>query len=536
MKTSKQISLVHPGYAEYAYRWDYYMRSYMGAEEYRDGAYLRKYIAEDQSPGDQYQQRLLDTALQNHVRQTVDAYRSFLFRNPPSRTLGQLAEDPFVRDFIENADLDNTTLNDFMREVNDMVTIYGGAWVGVDRPSYQVETVAQEIEEGIRAYLTLYAPTNVRNWSYSRKVNGQKVLDMVQIVDEQYHDHDVIRVFHPEVIEVYKVAKGRSEYSGSALSVTASIKDTLNIDYGEILEYNEYANPLGYVPFVHVQTDRSFHKGIGTSAVGDVCDLQREIYNLTSELYQTIRISSAPSIVAEPAAEINGGAGAIITIPETTTNTPYLLQPTGASVDGILKSIEQKVDAIDDLTHLTAIKAKKGAQSGVSLQVEKEMLNAKLADTAGVLESTEKKIWKMWFDWQGITPDEDFYISYEKKFDLRDKHQELSLFDKALKTVPNEKFQTYINQEIARLMISDETDLQEILNSIDPRAELNLDMPHPPMTNVEDMVMHIRKMIEEGYSDEQMIELHPEMRAFFDKGEPAQEVEENGDPEMDNQE
>ena len=98
MKTSKQISLVHPGYAEYAYRWDYYMRSYMGAEEYRDGAYLRKYIAEDQSPGNQYQQRLIDTALQNHVRQTVDAYRSFLFRNPPSRTLGQLSEDPFVTD------------------------------------------------------------------------------------------------------------------------------------------------------------------------------------------------------------------------------------------------------------------------------------------------------------------------------------------------------------------------------------------------------------------------------------------------------
>ena len=78
--------------------------------------------------------------------------------------------------------------------------------------------------------------------------------------------------------------------------------------------------------------------------------------------------------MAEPAAEINGGAGAIITIPEDTTNTPYLLQPTGASVDGILKSIQQKVDAIDELSHLTAIKAKKGPQSGISLQVEKEML------------------------------------------------------------------------------------------------------------------------------------------------------------------
>tara|TARA_R100001510_G_C7594302_1_gene162990 strand:- start:130 stop:837 length:708 start_codon:yes stop_codon:yes gene_type:complete len=235
--------------------------------------------------------------------------------------------------------------------------------------------------------------------------------------------------------------------------------------------------------------------------------------------------------VAEPAAEITGGAGAIITIPETTTNTPYLLQPTGASVDGILKSIEQKVDAIDDLTHLTAIKAKKGPQSGVSLAIEKEMLNAKLADTAGVLESTEKKIWKMWFDWQGIEPDENFYIAYEKKFDLRDKHQELALYQKANEAVPNDKFQSYMKQEIARLLITDESDLQEILDSIAPKAELKLDMQHPPITSVNDMVMHMREMIEQGYTDEQMLELHPELSILFNK-----EVEENGDPEQDNQE
>ena len=68
MLKPEQLSAVHPGYAEYLFRWDYYMRSYMGAEEYRDGAYLRKYIAEEQAPGNAYSQRLLDTALQNHVR------------------------------------------------------------------------------------------------------------------------------------------------------------------------------------------------------------------------------------------------------------------------------------------------------------------------------------------------------------------------------------------------------------------------------------------------------------------------------------
>ena len=88
-----------------------------------------------------------------------------------------------------------------------------------------------------------------------------------------------------------------------------------------------------------------------------------------------------------------------------------------------------------------------------------------------------------------------------------------------------------MNQEIARLMITDESDLQEILDSMAPKMELDLDMPHPPMESVEDMVMHMRKMIDQGYSDEQIIEIHPEMKSFFDS-----KVEENGDPEQDNQE
>ena len=368
-----------------------------------------------------------------------------------------------------------------MREVNDMVTIYGGAVIAMDRPAYQVETVAQEIAEDIRTYATLYSPTNVRDWAWCKQTNGQRVLDYVKVIDESYEDYDVVRCWHPDMIEVYTVQKGdAADYNlqETGIHELNNVRDSIAVDYGKILNYTEYENTLGYVPFIFVQTDKSFHKGIGTSAIGDVADLQREIYNLTSELYQTIRLSSHPSVVAEPAAEISGGAGAIITIPEDTNNVPFLLQPTGASVDGILKSIQQKVDAIDELSHLTAIKAKKGPQSGISLQVEKEMLNAKLADTAGVLEAAEKKIWKMWFDLQGIEAPEEFYIEYEKKFDLRDKHQELSLYASALAAVPHDSFKHYMHDQIARLMIDDESDLQIVLDSIaEDHANMNVVVP-----------------------------------------------------------
>ena len=470
----QQLALVHPGYAEYLFRWDYYMRSYMGAEEYRDGAFLRKYLAEDQAPGNAYRQRLLDTAFQNHPRQVVDAYRSFVFRNPPTRTMGRLVDDPFVKQFLHDADLNHSSMTSFMREVHDMMLIYGGAWVGVDRPAYQVETAAEEEALSIRAYTTLYSPTQVRNWQYEKQVNGKSKLVMLKVVEEEQPDYDVIRCWYPDQIGVYTVSK--KDYINTTNYLTAGDvfgkQDATNIGYGEILDYQEYENPLGYIPFVHVFTDNSFHKGVGTSAIGDVCDISREIYNLTSEMYESIRLASHPSIVAEPSAEIPGGAGAIITIDETTANPPYLLQPTGATVDSILAAITQKVEAIEDMTHLSAIKAKKGPQSGIALSVEREMLNAKLADNAAVLERAERKIWHMWFDWQGIEPDEEFEVYYEKRFDLRDKFQEISLYEKALALVPHGDFAEYIHKEIAGLLIEDEADLQMIVDSISADHEM----------------------------------------------------------------
>ena len=481
MKDSKQLQKVHPGYAEYVYRWDYYIRSYMGAEEYRDGAYLRKYIGEEQSPGgNAYQQRLIDTALHNHVKTVVDTYRSFVFRNPPTRTLGPLVDNEFANKFVTDCDLDGKTLTAFMRDVMDMVTIYGGAWIGCDRPAYQVETAAQEEALDIRAYLTCYSPSNVMDWEYARQPNGAQQLSMVKVLEEQHPDYDVIKFWTPEQIECYTVAK-QEVYASNNLSLgnTNYAKDSVVHEYGKILDYQVYDNPLGHVPFKHIQDVGSFHRGIGTSDIGDVCDIQRTVYNKLSECYESIRLSSHPSIVAEASAEINGGAGAIIYVDEQTQIQPYLLQPTGASVDGILDAIEKDIEAIDSITHLKAVKAKTGSpMSGVALQTEKQLLNAKLADKATMLERAELWAWSQWFMWQGIEPPEEFEIHYEKNFDLRDKHSDIELFKKSLELVPHDAFQHYIHDQIAKLMIDDEEDLQEVLDSIsDDHEQMDIEIP-----------------------------------------------------------
>ena len=481
MLEQKQIKATHPGYQEYIYRWDYYARSYMGAEEYRDGAYLRKYINEDDAPGQQYQQRLLDTAYQNHVKTVVDTYRSFLFRNPPTRTLGRLTDDEFVRKFIRDCDVNGTSLDHFMREVSDIVSIYGGAWVAIDRPAYQAASAAEEQALSIRAYATKYTPTNVLDWRYSKQVNGRKELTYIKVIDEQHQGYDVIRVWTPETIEVYTVAKEEIQKTSNSLMLGNMnyASDVPTREYGEILDYAEYPNPLGEVPFIFIQGDRSFHDGIGTSDIGDVADLSRSIYNKLSELAQNIRISSHPSIVAEPSAELNGGVGAVITIDENTQIQPYLLQPTGASIDGIIKAIELDMEAIDSTTHLKAVKATSGSpMSGVALQTTRQNLNNKLGDRASTLEQAEERMWRLWFMWQGIEPDAEFDVYYEKSFDLRDRHSDLELYRKAIETVPHDAFVHAMHREVASMMIEDENELQDVLDAIaQDHANMNIQVP-----------------------------------------------------------
>jgi len=60
---------------------------------------------------------------------TVDTYRSFLFRSTPTRTFGYLQYDIAINRFVEDVDFAGKDLNDFMKEANDLATVYGQVWI-----------------------------------------------------------------------------------------------------------------------------------------------------------------------------------------------------------------------------------------------------------------------------------------------------------------------------------------------------------------------------------------------------------------------
>ncbi len=457
MLTLEQLEQVHPKYKDVAKVANYHYQSYMGGEVYKNGYYLTKYIGEEGAPGDQYGKRLNSTPLDNHVQTTIDIYRSFLFRTLPKRELGLLANNPLVSEWMMDTDQEGQSIDSFLKTANDLAMVTGACWILVDKASYKVETQADEIALGIRAYAATYSPQNVLDWYYERNVAGKPILHYIKVRESENDEQIIYTCWYTDKICKYTVAK---DSQGKA---------------DKVIGYDEYENPLGYVPFVFHAPLRSPTKGVGVSLIADVANQQKFIYNCLSEIEQTIRISSHPTLVKTPATDANAGAGGIVTIQEDMDAglKPYLLQPGGQTIDGILKTVEKSVEAIQRMTHTSAIQATTGSpMSGVALQTERQMLNAKLSDMSDTLRETELQMWHIWLDWQALNKPEDFHIEYPESFDMRDEHLELDFIMKARTSgVTNPQYQMELDRQIVALTVDDAEIQSNILNSMDSSFE-----------------------------------------------------------------
>jgi len=441
MLTLEQLEQTHPSYQHVAEQANYHYKSYVGGELYKNGSYLTQYIGENQGPGNQYAKRLDSTPLDNHVQTTIDIYRSFLFRTLPKRDLGLLINNPLVEQWLEDTDQEGQSLDSFLKTANDLAMVTGSVWILIDKPDYKVETQAQAEQLGIRAYAATYTPQNVLDWYYERNIAGKMELEYIKVRESENDQYVTFTCWYKDKVCKYKVSKdGQGGLE-------------------KIVESSEYENPLGYIPFVHHAPLKSPTKGVGFSLVGDVADQQKFIYNCLSEIEQHLRISSHPTLVKPTSTDAVAGAGSILNLDESVDPglKPYLLSPALSTTDSILKAIQNSVNAIQRMTHTSAIQATQGSPiSGVALQTERQLLNAKLSDIADTLKETELMMWDIWLDWQALNYPDAFSIEYPDSFDMRDEVLELDFLMKARSSgVSNKMFQDEISRQVVALTIDD---------------------------------------------------------------------------------
>ena len=435
-----EITYTHPDYDEHEERWEFYLRSYMGGQDYKDGDYLTRYINEDK---DEYSRRISLTPIDNHCRNIVHIYSSYLWRIPPTRTFnaldGNVALDPFLKD----CDLDGRSFNAFMKEANIWASVYGHVWIMLDKPKSNVGTKAEELAQGIRPYVTLFTPENIFDWRYERTESGRfkltylKVRESVENIDKT-SKRAYFRIWTEEEVQVYEVTDEMER-----------LVETL-------------PNPIGRIPAVFLPANRSVVRGIGISDLTDIAYMQQAIYQELSEIEQLIRISNHPTLVKTYGTDASAGAGSVINVPdELDANLkPYQIQPNGGNLDSVRAAIMDKVESINRMAHMGAVRGTEAqTKSGVALQTEFQLLNARLSEKADILQLAEEQLWELFCIWQGVSPDVEVY--YPDSFDLRDYPNELAFLQQARASgVRSNTFLKAVDKLIADLVLDDDELLQ----------------------------------------------------------------------------
>lgn len=459
-------------YSSYRDRYQFLYESYIGGEEYRLAGHLTKYQLES---GGEYQHRLATTPLENHCRSVIQVYNSFLFRTPPERELGSLENNPQTASFLEDCDHDGRNLDAFMRECSTWSSVFGQVWVMVVKPNLGAGTRAEELAAESRPYLNMLTPLAVTDWQYMRMPNGKYKLAYFKYIEDINGDVRTVKEWYTDTI------------------VTTEV----NTEQSTIERIEEEENQLGYIPAVCVYNARSTVRGIGLSDISDIADAQKMIYNATSEAIESIKLDTHPSLVATPETNVGTGAGALIHMPDNLDPglKPYALEFSGASIDSIYKHIQHTIDAIDKMANTGAVRATESrTMSGVAMETEFQLLNARLSEKADAMELAEEQIWQLFAEynnaeWNGV-------IEYPGSFNIRDTQSEINQLRTAAETVGDDP---QAKREIVRSVMK--------WMGVEEYEE----MEHPQTIQGANRTAHIQEMIMEGYTDEQILGLHPEI-------------------------
>lgn len=455
-----QILLRHELYDNYAGRWEYYIRSFLGGEEYKGGRYLQEYNLELEN---EFEKRLQFTPLDNHCRNIVHIYSSFLFRVLPTRKLESLNDDPATQMFLDDADLEGRSFDALLREVQTYASVYGHCWLLLDKPNSNARTRAEELQQEIRPYMNIYTPENVMDWEWDRAASGKYYLKYLKIREFRSREKDVYRLWFLDRIDTVELQR-------------MGAKAPVLID--------SVPNPLNAIPAVCLYNQRSHDRGVGVSDLTDVADLQRAIYNELSEIEQLIRLSNHPSLVKTRDVDASAGAGAIIELPDNVDPAlkPYILQPSGQNLDSVLKTIQTKIDAINRLTHVGAVRStSERTVSGVALRTEFQLLNARLSEKAKLMELAEEQIWRFFARWQNKVFDGAIY--YPESFDLRDWATDLEVLQQAkASNIKSDTFIKELDKQIARTVVDDDEALSKIDEEIEQQTTRLGEFPQTPIT------------------------------------------------------
>ena len=327
-----------------------------------------------------FRDKLLNVAVLPICKAIVDEIVDVVYEEEPTRHPAFLnrannAEIPtpdWYEAFVDDADLNGNEFTAVMEQVASMAGIEGWAWVFVDLP--------EEINKNNRPYLAPCSAEHVIDWTTYTEF-GKDYIGYLKAIE--YQDAN---------LTIYKVW-----YAGDAVNPTyceryfVTDEHMTNLDQ-EITPTETYTMPPGIgIPVVQVlaRSDQRRHD-LGVSDLQEASDVQREMFKLECEAYDSIRFSK-PMIRASAGIRIPAGGGGII---RGDKDAVEVFQIPTQDIAEIRAQQESLITRLDGYLGRGSMRTTKmtSAASGISIVEERRALHRKAKQRARQMQAAEEMI------------------------------------------------------------------------------------------------------------------------------------------------
>jgi len=459
------IDSTNPKYDDQIDRWILYQDGYYGEGGFQDGTYIEKFPRETtENYGDRKKSRFF----LNYCAPVIDILNGHLFKQRAVRENNNKNVDTFLKGVDRHKTM---TMNAFMKEVSLTGQIYGICFIVIDAPIVNNEEILTEADASqlnLVHYAYILSPQALTNWMLDERgkflwaVIKEEYIDESQKVDP-FGDHEIktrYRLWERDKWSVWEEDKSKKNKT-----------EWIMTDSG--------VNPLGEVPII-VHYNKKKEDMIGISEINTIVDINKDIYNCTSEIRHLHRSSlfpiltycgNASDLATNPTTNNDGlitsttpkiktidmGADTLLSY-EIGATPPAFISPPATSFQEYRDWIKDEIEVIYQMAKLNYTGGV--AESGVALAWKFDKTNQTLADRATSLQQTENEIVKLFCKWSNIT-DNSYNVQYPMEFGLQDLLHDLEIAMKIISLRLSTTFDKLYKQKLVKTIMP-EINLKDI--------------------------------------------------------------------------
>ena len=384
-----------------------------------------------------FREKLNNVAVIPICKAIVDEIVDVIYEEEPTRHpafltryMGDAGIPDWYLSFLDDADLNDNTFSAVMEQAATMAGIEGWSWIFIDLP--------EDPSPNNRPYLSLCSAEHVIDWKIYTEY-GKNYLEFLKVIEYQDADCTIYRLW----------------YAGDSRNPTMCeryiIKEEHMMNQENLVEPTEvYTLPMGIgIPAVQcISRQDQRRSDLGVSDLQEAVDVQREMFKLECEAFDSIRFSK-PMIRAAAGIKIPAGGGGIIRGDKDSVEVFQIPTQDISEIRAQQQSLVERLDAFTGRGSLRTTTMQN--QSGIAIVEERRALHRKAAQRARRLEAVEEQVLMiaahfMDLYWVGE-------INYASDYEDKDLQFRMALLDTASKlSAGNPVVQEIIDIEIIKMI------------------------------------------------------------------------------------